>query len=138
MGRLKHDHSGWRSHGLWKKYQQPTVIEQPTKHKSKKNTRRWCKGKVGVEHALVRRFKHYGWSSRRSKVIYTVCTVCRKEFYKTKNEGVPLQIEIDETDERAFPIQVKVNGRAIPFNECTLKAMRTEHWVYCEYCKDWH
>lgn len=117
MGRIKKDHSGYHTHGLWKKYQQPSVEDKPTKHKSKKNTKRWCRGKVGSEHALVRRFKHYGWSSRRSNVIYTVCTNCGKKFCKTKNSGIPLEIEIDESNESVvYPVQVKVNGEAVPID----------------------
>ena len=38
MGRLKRDHSGWRTSGLWLKYQNPMVEDKPLKGKSKKNT----------------------------------------------------------------------------------------------------
>jgi hypothetical protein len=135
MGRLKKDHGGYRPSGLWLKYQQPVAVEEPARHRGKKNTRRWCKGKVGTEHALVRRFKHYGWSSRRSRFIYTVCTVCRKEFYKIRHEGIPLEIEIDESNESVvYPVQVKVNGIVLPIDYRKYQDDR----YYCSACDEWH
>ena len=135
MGRIKKDHSGYHTHGLWKKYQQPSVEDKPAKHRRKKNTKRWCRGKVGSEHALVRRFKRYGWPSRRSRYTYTVCTSCRKEFFRTKNDGAPLEIEIDESNESVvYPIQVKVNGEAAPIDYRKFQEDR----YYCAACEEWH
>ncbi len=133
MGKIKRDHSGWHSSGLWLKYQSPSVQEASKPPKKKKNTRKWCKGKQGVEHVIQRRFRHYGWSTKRSKYIYTVCVVCRKEFH-ANNTSVPLKIEIDETNQSiVFPIQVKVNGKAVPIDYHLF-----ENEYYCWQCKEWH
>ena len=51
MARLKRDHSGWHSYGLYKKYQSPAVDEPAPKPRvKKKDTNKWCRGKVGVKH----------------------------------------------------------------------------------------
>jgi hypothetical protein len=49
MGRIKKDHTGYTTMSLWKKYKYPEVFEK-LKPKTKKDTKRWCRGKVGVEH----------------------------------------------------------------------------------------
>ncbi len=55
--------------------------EEPTQHKGKKkNTKRWCKGKVGREHSFTKKIV-------LSYMSYMVCTICGKhnlssyEFY---------------------------------------------------------
>lgn len=116
MGRLKKDHSGWKPSGLWLKYKPVAVPEPLGRLRAKKSTRRWCKGKQGVEHVLERRFRYYGWQSRRSKYIYTTCTTCGKEFNWKNNSSVPLKIEIDNYHGVASFVQVKVNGLAVPIN----------------------
>lgn len=69
MARLKRDHSGWRSSGLYLKYQQPKVDEIVHSKKTKKNTKKWCKGNVGVRHVYQRvertEFMTFVWSTNR-------------------------------------------------------------------------
>ena len=51
MATLKDDDSSWKAHGLkkkirdWENDPKPRVVQN-----KKKNTHKWCKGKVGVEH----------------------------------------------------------------------------------------
>ncbi len=76
--RLKEDSSSYNAIGLKKKYHQEPGIY----FKSKKNTKKWCRGKVGVEHKWVQKspqndrtnFKH-PW--RR----FDVCDECGKQTY---------------------------------------------------------
>ena len=138
MARLKRDHSGWSSHGLYLKYQQPKVDETVHSKKTKKNTRKWCRGKVGVEHKLERYFWRYGWASKRSTWIRSRCTECRKEFH-SKDSSIPLRIELDESDGVAHPVQVKLNGKAIPFDRETIEYINNGYGGYwCGQCHEWH
>lgn len=51
MARISKDSTSWRAYGLAKRNEdwENNPKRQPVKAK-KKNTKRWCKGKVGVEH----------------------------------------------------------------------------------------
>lgn len=123
MGRLKKEHGGYRTSGLWLKYKSPAVSEKPRKPKSKKDKRKWCRGKQGVEHELRRYFYTYGWESKRSNWIRTRCIRCGKQFHQN-NSSIPLEIPIDEVPQ-VMPIQVKVNGVCLPIDPC---------WYRKEYC----
>ena len=70
-------------------------------HRSRKNTRKWCRGKVGVEHQLAveTRFR-YGWEPRpchwypwaeSNWGCYHVqrCTACRKILHELRNRECP-------------------------------------------------
>lgn len=135
MGRLKKDHSGWRSSGLYLKYQSPKINEQPTKAKSKKDTVKWCRGKVGREHEW-HRFENMKWDweldNYVEKYIHLRCVQCGKEKYaKTaKSANYPLHIWIDEKYCGADPIQVRVNGEYLPL---TIYDFKKGKW-YCHEC----
>lgn len=82
--RIKKDDSSWRASGIlvrderWDK----STPEVP-KHKGnkKKNTRKWCKGKVGIEHVPhIVEFEYY-----TAYFIYDVCKNCGKRL---KYKGV--------------------------------------------------
>jgi hypothetical protein len=103
MARLKKDHSGWRSHGLYKKYQKPTINEREYRPKSKKDTTTWCRGKKGIAHELYREFNYYGY-------IETKCDNCGKKFYR-KDKSIPLRIRV-KGETKVTPVQVKINGVA--------------------------
>jgi hypothetical protein len=47
---LKEDSYSWRSHALIKRDFKHDHSELPVTYRSHKNTRLWCKGKVGVRH----------------------------------------------------------------------------------------
>lgn len=105
MARLKKDHSGWKSQGLYLKYKEPTA----KKLKKKKNTVKWCRGKIGKKHMLERRFKiHWALSSHEyiSNYTETICTSCGKKLYG-KYKEVPLQLYIKYKTVN-YQIQVKV------------------------------
>lgn len=142
MGRLKKDHSGWHSHGLYLKYQQPTVEEPTFKHKRKKNTNKWCKGKVGREHDLLRIFyrtynngRGYEWDYYNNKlyrIIITRCMTCGKEFWSNKGKNIPLVIPV-RLESVKMPVQVKVNGKAVPIDYREYETNR--YW--CSACQMW-
>lgn len=132
MGRLKRDHGGWHTSGLWLKYQQPTAKELPLKNRAKKDTNKWCRGKVGVEHELHQRI-HLRFNS--STWYKTWCKNCRKELHKKRVKSLPLHVEVKQgASSRAFPIQVKVNGKAIPIDS----RLYEDNSYYCEQCEQWH
>jgi len=109
MARLKKDHSGWRSHGLYLKYKEPTE----NKPKSKKDTNRWCRGRVGREHNLVR-YKpvRYHWFSEPFySYVRVKCLVCHKEMYKRKYINLPLVVEVVEIETKWQETYVPVNGK---------------------------
>lgn len=133
MAKISHGSNTWRSEGLAKKYkeQEKIALDKTVKHKKKKDTRKWCKGKVGVEHTLIRYFWTYGWESKRTNWIRSRCTTCGKEFH-TKDSSIPLRIPVDEVDRAVHPVQVKVNGKAIPI-DFNLYLDR----VWCNACRMW-
>lgn len=141
MARLKRDHSGWHSHGLYKKYQDPKIKEAPVKQKSKKDTKKWCKGKVGVEHDLIRTFyrsynhgRQYDfdyYNGKLMKYIECSCVTCGKTFYRPNNKSIRLVIPV-RSDGVRMPIQVKVDGKAVPIDPM---AYSSHHW--CSACQMW-
>lgn len=81
MGRIKKDHSGWRTSGLWKKFQYPKIEddEEVSRVHKKKNTKKWCRGKVGIKHVKekvseTKGFLSFSWTEYR-------CTNCNKRFF---------------------------------------------------------
>lgn len=121
MGRLKKDHSGWKTTGIWKKYQQPSIIER-VPNKSKKDRVRWCGGKTNKEHQLIRYFERR-WISfdTRSKYkwIKCKCSICGKRLHKEKDTSIPLHIELDNLFDisEKYQIPVKINGVILPFKK---------------------
>jgi len=130
MGQLKRDHGGYHSSGLWIKYQQPAVVERNV-HKSKKDTNKWCKGKVGKPHDFVQtlhrsKYEAFTWYTCK-------CNTCGKQVYKKRVKSLPLKIQVEGSSGiRSFPIQVKVNGKAIPIDPRRF----TED--FCWQCMEWH
>lgn len=67
--RLKEDNSNYKASNVKRKLVQ---TPEASRHKSKKNTRRWCKGKVGTPHdfditkiqRLVGRFMWIKWNCK--------------------------------------------------------------------------
>lgn len=51
--------------------------DEVPKHRSKKNTKRWCKGRVGIPHT-PRWERRNKWAESLSSVF--VCQQCRKEL----------------------------------------------------------
>jgi hypothetical protein len=94
MGRLKKDHSNWKTQGLFKKYQQPAVVERKTRIKTHKDTQHWCRGKIGVAHDLYQKQLRYKWLNEITNHYYTYCRVCHKQLFKKRLGSVPLIIDV--------------------------------------------
>jgi hypothetical protein len=138
MAKLSHGADSWRSEGLLRKYKAQENFDDPVKYKSKKKTRKWCKGKVGTEHKLYRYYYYtrpWGQNkAKRTSWIRSRCEVCKKEFL-TKDKSIPLRILVEDISEFSIsPVQVKVNGKAIPIPG---KWYYNERY-YCDYCGKWH
>lgn len=75
--RLKEDSSSYNAIGLKKKYSQV----QDVRFKSKKDTKKWCRGKVGTlheyEHTVPRNSIRLNW------IKYDICKNCGRQ--ETKN-----------------------------------------------------
>ena len=139
MARLKRDNSSWRAHGLYKKYQEPRVVDNTTKRPAKKDTNRWCRGKVGKEHDWHRfQQKRYNWELDEyvSPYIEIKCMECRKEKYiKTAKSAVyPLHLWIDRDSQGYEVVQVKVNGKILPIDWKNFN--KGKYW--CNDCGYWH
>lgn len=78
MGRLKKEHGGYRTSGLWEKYK--PLGETVRKPRAKKDTKKWCRGKVGVKHQFYTVEEHTGcryiWIQGR-------CVNCGKKQWTT-------------------------------------------------------
>lgn len=139
MGRIKRDHSGYRTSGLWTKFQHPKINDVEPGGKSKKNTNKWCRGKVGVEHKWHRYQRyHWNWELDRyvSPYVHIKCVECGKEKYaKTaKSADFPLHLEVQNISEGYEPIQVRVNGKYLPIDY--LQYQKGKYW--CKSCGVWH
>jgi hypothetical protein len=131
MGRIKRDHSGYRTHGIFVKYQQPSIVETQTKLKSKKNTTKWCRGKVGVEHDLVQWAHTFGGDNYKFTYFTTKCRNCRKQVSKKRVKSLPLILPVRYTP-MVYVIQVKSNGKAVPIDS----RLFTGWW--CSGCQEYH
>lgn len=112
MGRLKKDHSGWSTSGKWLKLQSELKKFDEPKYKSKKDTNKWCRGKTGKTHNLVR-YKPlvYRWYTDSYSYVRTKCLECGKEMYKRKNESLPLIVEVIIHNTPVVETFVTVNGK---------------------------
>lgn len=80
----KKDEDSWRYGGIKRRdfrsgHDEPEV---PRHKGTKKNTKKWCKGKKGVEHVPVLREKTYrnGKGEERVMYRYNECEKCRKRL----------------------------------------------------------
>lgn len=89
--RIKRDKTNWNATSIIKRDVRHSHDEPRVSLKSKKDTKRWCRGKVGVEHVWERYAKYY------KMFIYTRCINCKKEDYgkRSKNTSIPLRIDVD-------------------------------------------
>lgn len=135
MGRLKKDHSGYHTSGLYLKYQSPKVDERPVRKASKKDTNKWCRGKTGVKHQYHRyQDKKYDWE--RDFYVWdwvkSKCIECDKVTYKRRSSDTPLHAYIYHESE-PVQIQVRVNGKIIPFDTPSYNG----RW-WCDQCRTFH
>lgn len=139
MARLKKDHSGYRSHGLYKKYKVPTTSDPVIKHKSKKDTNKWCRGKVGVEHDWHRfQSRKYDWEVDDYVIPWShvKCFECGKSKYQKTAKSIkfPLHLWIDHKNEGYTLIPVRVNGKLTKVDYYKYQAGK--YW--CNDCGYWH
>lgn len=80
--RLKEDKDSWNASNIIRKTVE--VPEEPKKKPARKNTRRWCKGKRGVEHQfeLFDEYRVAGWGIKIES-----CTKCGKKRWSHKVTG---------------------------------------------------
>lgn len=78
------------SHSEWKEgankrrdFRHSKSDPEVPKYKNKKDTKRWCKGKVGVEHDLVR----VPWKGAPTVAQVDECTKCGKNIGFYLNRG---------------------------------------------------
>lgn len=86
--RIKKDSDSWTAGGVINRdtrHDKSAVPEQP-KHKPKrKDTKKWCRGRVGKEHKLewktYEEVKHSSWCAKGdSNWFILMCTVCNKQI----------------------------------------------------------
>lgn len=138
MGRLKRDHSGWRTSGLWLKYQSPQVNERQPKF-NKRDTNKWCRGKIGREHVWHRyQQKRYSWEldDYIDLWVHIKCVECGKQKYtKTaKSARYPMHLYIKEKSDGFELIPVRINGEYLPVDYW--KYQKDKKW--CSGCGRWH
>lgn len=76
MARLSEDDSSWKADGIKHRDNRHDHGSSEVSRKGKKkNTRKWCKGKVGREHEI----EVVSWR-RSSKYLIERCANCGKEF----------------------------------------------------------
>jgi hypothetical protein len=63
---------------IHRSYRKALVYPEPAQVRpapARKNTRRWCRGKVGVEHVLE-------WRLWFGEVYHQVCATCGRQFFR--------------------------------------------------------
>lgn len=96
--RLRKDASSYRATGLARKLK---PMPDAPHYRSKKNTRKWCQGRVGQQHVWELRVPIN--SNRWSKTKQNVCTKCGKQSYKNMLYWCRIHsVYYDEKDEAAF------------------------------------
>lgn len=112
--RLKEDTSSWHSSAIIKRdFRHNGDDLEPVKLLTKKkNTRKWCYGKVGREHTLIRLKPIYNWSWDKEIYSYVrvICTTCKKEMYR-RGADLPLKVEVKSEDNRYYGDFIPVNGK---------------------------
>ena len=76
--RLKEDRSSWHSHAIKKRDFKHDHSDLPISFKSHKNTKKWCRGKVGLQHS-VSWHTEIGFFGDNYKV--GKCTNCGKHMF---------------------------------------------------------
>lgn len=79
--RLKESKDNWKASNILRKL---AVSPESPKARSRKNTRKWCKGKKGVEHDvyLVEAYQPEWWF-RKEMWCSWECKTCGKQWYTT-------------------------------------------------------
>jgi hypothetical protein len=140
MGRLKKDHNNYKTVGMWKKFQYPSVDEpEIVKHKSTKKT-----AKVKYR-TLVKKFKDYEAVADRLVELYPDMKNSRegyldvmKNLQKLKATPTRMKIEVAEVEDW-FDKSKYVNVSGIMPGEdmgYAIEYTRWEEWLSMEITKE--
>lgn len=79
--RLKEDKSNWNASSLIRKI---TPLPETDEYRKRKNTRQWCKGKVGREHEwdIVGMRHSYGFYAGDAVWFDYTCANCKKQGWQ--------------------------------------------------------
>jgi hypothetical protein len=88
MARLSGDDDSWRASGLRKRYADWEHEHRPPMKKKGKNKKRWCKGKVGREHAYEAVPYKRAWMLSDAYLI-DKCSKCGREENFRRNPKYP-------------------------------------------------
>lgn len=136
--RLKEQHDGYSSMGLWLKYQRPEVNERIIKPRSKKDKNRWCGGRVGLEHTW-HRYQKMRWSDEEWQYLppyreETYCFVCNKRKTKSAvNLDLPLHLWVQQ-ENGSYAVQISVDGIPQPIKQLVYK----KDYDWCYECQMYH
>ena len=91
-----------------------------------KDSLRWCRGSIGLEHDKIRKFRYPFYKYIQVYeycVIVCVCKNCSMVFFGQEAAGVPLSIPVYKHPTGYFylRIAVSVNGRVLPMPELPLR-----------------
>ena len=83
--RLKEDSSSWKSNGIkHRDNRHDKSTEEVPRHRSKKDKKRWCGGRVGKKHEIAYRecvkWNNRQWRRRRPPIMELACVECNKVF----------------------------------------------------------
>lgn len=99
--RLKEDNTSWRSSAIVHRDNRHDHGERRVSLKGSKNKRKWCRGKVGRQHNLIRFLEDefwFSWGYGHKKRIGAKCTDCGHVFYGKswkRKTNIPLKIVVD-------------------------------------------
>lgn len=137
--RLKEQHDGYSSMGLWLKYQRPAASERIIKPRAKKDKNRWCGGRKGVEHQW-HRYQKMHWNDEKwdYEDYYEIieCFSCYERLTKShkKPEGeLPLHLWIKQYD-GSYAVQLSINGIPQPIKQLVYN--KDQRW--CWQCQRYH
>lgn len=91
MAKVSHDKESWHASGVIARDKRATKSpqdERPVGRARKKDTRRWCKGKEGREHAIVWvRYNTVHRSTLPANWLIQRCRVCHRVFEWCLSQG---------------------------------------------------
>lgn len=138
--RLKEQHDGYSSMGLWLKYQRPEVNERIIKPRAKKDKKTWCKGIKDQEHSWHRyqkmSYSNETWEYEPPAYEVIECSRCWERLTKSHKqpEGeLPLHLWLRQED-GSYAVQLSVNGKYQPIKQLVYK--KDARW--CWQCQRYH
>lgn len=134
--RLKQDHSGYSSSGLWLKYNQSDPRSRLSKKKPKPCLHEWHKYEVY-------RYKRTRWGYNEGDPIGVryeiVCSNCGKEksVKSSKTLKTIFHPMIQSKNEPTF-VQIKINGEYLPLPRYITRPRSEDGFEWCYECNCYH